>query len=114
MNNEETMNKIRSYFSKPIAHTGKRLIDRFLPPDAILFLFEKEKELSIQLAAERTKKDDDYVVIEISSNERWTYIFQLLLDKIAKRYSPGRYCASFKDEDAAILTICTQLTSLRF
>jgi hypothetical protein len=114
MNNEETMNKIRSYFSKPIAHSGKRLIDRFLPPDAILFLFEKEKELSIQLIVEKTKKDEDYVVIEIADNERWSYIFQQLLDKITKRYSRNRFYAYPRYEDAAILTICTQLTSLRF
>ena len=89
-----------------------RIIDRILPSEAILYLFQKEKDLGIKIVIEKTSKGQDYVIIEHVDNDRWAYIFQLLLDKLCKRFNPAPLSFSFYAIDYEIFKTCSLLRSL--
>ena len=115
MNTDENSNMaaIRRFFSLSRRMNRRKLIERLLPSQAILFLFERKNELRIDIAVEKRSKEMDYVVIEIADNEQWAYLFELLLDNLTSRYGPSRYPLSFQRDIRSINSACKELVKLK-
>ena len=111
--NNFSMEALKQFYSNIKRRNRKKLIERLLPSDAILFLFERKNELRIDIAVEKTAKEMDYVVIEIADHEQWAYLFELLLDKLISRYGPGRYPLSFQRDIRSINSACKALVKLK-
>lgn len=76
---------LENYFRKIQKPKRTLIIERLLPSNAVLFLFEHSRALRIEMLAEKRSKDD-YVMIEIEENNQRVYVFQLLLDALRIRF----------------------------
>lgn len=104
-------NQLSAFMKKWAVRERKRIIDFVLPPDGIMFLFQKEQELKIKLVVEKTDSHEDYVIAEVPDNENWIYLFQQLTDKLRKRFGKNRFYSSSEIDDRAIAKVYEFLKS---
>lgn len=103
---------LEEHFRKLWKPKDTKIIERLLPADAVLFLFDHSRVLRIEILVEKRSKDD-YVMIEIEENNQRVYVFQLLLDALRSRFGYGAGAVFLSSsQDRRITELMTKLKAL--